>query len=908
MPKTLYLIDGHAQIYRCYYAPFRDLSTPSGEPTKATYVFCQMLFGLCRQRKPDYLAMVIDIGTEPVFRTELLPTYKANRQPPPDDFHPQKERILSILEALHVPIIGVPRFEADDVMATIVSRLANEDVEIFLVSRDKDLEQLLSGRVRMYDPHKNEVIGPAELVAQKGLRPEQVVEVLALMGDTTDNIPGVPGIGPKTAAKLVAKYGSAESVAQHADELSPKMSENIRAFAPNLPAAKELVTLRSDAPVDFSLPACRFTGLHRSILQPMFEELGFSRLLQQLEDGEPLLRGLEQETAHTPTLPRTTHGRGRYELIDRADKLADFAARLATQPAFAFDTETTGLHPVAAELVGISFSWKAGEGYYLPVRAAVGDVLPLQAVTERIGPILADPSIKKCGQNLKYDLVVLKCAGVQVSGVDFDTMVASSLLDVGAASHGLDHLAEQVLGYKTIRLSDLIGKGRDQLTLDQLDTRRVCEYAGEDADVAWRLKQAFEPKLTAAGLEELFRRTEMPLVEVLAEMEYNGVALDTDVLARMSNALAERLRQLARDIHRHAGHEFNVDSTKQLAEVLFDELKLRVVRKTKTGRSTDAETLAALAHESGHPVPKLMLEYRELSKLKNTYVDALPDTICEKTSKVHASFHQTATATGRLSSSDPNLQNIPIRTETGREIRKAFVPAGKDNVLLTADYSQIELRVLAHFCQDQALLSAFHKDRDIHTFVASQVFDVPIESVSREQRGRAKAVNFGIIYGQTPFGLSRQTGMSVTEARRFIDKYFSRYPGIRRFIDECIDIARRRGFVETILGRRRQIEKIHARNRQRAALAERLAVNTVIQGSAADLIKRAMIAIHHRVKREQRPTRTLIQVHDELVFELPRSAVEAEAEMIRREMSSAIPLDVPIRVDIAWGRNWLEGK
>jgi len=908
MPESLYLIDGHAQIYRCYYAPFRELSAPSGEPTKATYVFCQMLLSLYRQRRPDYLAMVIDTAEIPLFRADLLATYKANRPPPPEDLAPQKERILQILEAIGVPVLSAPGYEADDVIATIVHQLADEDLEIFLVSRDKDLEQLLSDRVRLYDAHKDEVIGPAELKAQKGLAPEQVVDALALMGDVTDNVPGVPGIGPKTAAKLINKYGSAEAVVEHADELSPKLARNVRAFAPNLALAKELVRLRDDAPVSLRLEDARFRGLPVEVLRPIFEELGFFRLLEQLQADESSTDASGQAGGAQAAVAKPAADAGRYELVDRPDKLADLADQLARQPAFALDTETTGLNPVAADLVGIAFSWRAGQGYYVPVRAAVGDVIPLQQVRERLGPILADPRIKKCGQNLKYDLVVLRCAGMEVNGVDFDTLVASALLDAGRESHRLDRLAAEVLGYKTTPLSDLIGKGRGQVTLDQLDTKRVCQYAAEDADIAWRLKEVFAPRLKDAGLDELFCRTEMPLVEVLAEMEYNGVALDTAVLAQMSNALADRLSQLSRRIYEYVGHEFNIDSTKQLSEVLFDELKLRVVKKTKTGRSTDAETLAVLAWETNHPVPRLVLEYRELSKLKSTYVDALPEAICEKTGRVHASFHQTGTSTGRLSSSDPNLQNIPIRTDTGRQIRRAFVPGRKDHVLLTADYSQIELRVLAHFCRDEALLNAFYEDKDIHAFVASQVFDVPIDAVTREQRARAKAVNFGIIYGQTPYGLSRQTGMSVTEARQFIARYFRRYPGIQRFVDECIDQVKRCGFVQTILGRRRRIEGIHSRNRQRAALAARLAVNTVVQGSAADLIKQAMVNIHRRIKQERRPSRMLIQVHDELVFELPREAVEAEAEMIRHEMTSAIPLNVPIRVDLAWGPNWLEAK
>ncbi len=957
MSQRFFIIDGFSQIFRCYYAPFRVLNAPSGEPTRATFVFTQMLLQLIREHHPDYLAMVMDSGHETVFRRAIDPAYKANREPPPEDLVPQIERIGQIVAAQKIPVLAVEGFEADDIIATICRRLADQDIDIVVVSRDKDLDQLLSDRVRLFDPGKGEFIGPAELQAAKGYPPCKAIEVQTLSGDPTDNVPGVRGVGPKKAAALIAKYGTAAGVLAHANELSPAMRANVLAFADSLERTRQLVTLRQDVPLDFDLQRCRWHAVDWSAWKPIFEELGFQRLLEQaMAAPSPEVRlprippaapesdppdaksgaappAGESEIAppagrpepgpaaslfdmsppgglfdQSPGAPAVVSPPGRtYVLVDDAEKFRAFLADLRRQEVFALDTETTSLQAVDARLCGLSFSWRANTGYYLPVRG-VGRCLPLEDTLEALRPVLADPSIRKIGQNIKYDMVVLASHGAPVRGVWFDTMIASFVLDSSRPSHGMDALARELLGITPIPISDLIGRGRDQVSFDAVDTARACTYAAEDADVTWQLAEVLGRQLDGSGLERLFAETEMPLVEVLADMECEGVRLDPQVLARMSRDLQERLDALTREIHAAAGRPFNIDSPRQLATVLFDELRLPAGRRTKTGLSTDAETLAALAWETQHPVPRLVLEYREVSKLKGTYVDTLPKMISPRTGRIHASFHQTGAVTGRLSSSDPNLQNIPIRTELGRRIREAFVPRDADHVLLTADYSQIELRVLAHFCGDEALRAAFASDRDIHQFVASQVFGVPPDQVTREQRSRAKAVNFGIIYGQTAYGLSRGTGMSVGEAQAFIDMYFMRYPGIRMFIDRTVAEARRRGLVETILGRRRAIPEINSRNSSARAQAERLAVNTVIQGSAADLIKRAMIGIHRRIRAEGRPSRMIIQVHDELVFDVPRAVVEAEAAFIRQEMCTALPLDVPIKVDINWGSNWLEGK
>ncbi len=930
MPPTVYLIDGHAQIYRAYYAPFRDLSSPAGEPTRATYVFCQMLLNLIRDRRPDYLAMVLDADERKLFRRKIYPEYKAHREPPPEDLAPQERRIVSILERAGVPILRVEGYEADDIIATLVGRLAGEKLDVFVVSRDKDLEQLLSARVSLYDPMKDEVITPQRLEETKGWRPEQAIEAQILTGDTTDNVPGVPGIGPKTAAKLLAKYGSAQGVVAHADELTPKQRENVLAFAPRMDLTRELVTLRDDVPFDFDISQAvceRFTWAR---VRPIFEELGFRRLQEQIPagkaadaaaSGSPAAAPPKQPcgTGVPPVEPAASrppaaaaHLRepdgGDYQLVNTPETFSRLVDELARQPEFALDTETTGVNPIDCELVGLCFAWEVGRGCYVPVRSVYGNTLAIDQVHEKLGPILADTSKRKIGQNLKYDLNVLRNADLPVAGPLFDTMIAAFVLDPTASSYGLDKLVPRLLGHQMIPITSLIGKGKQQLRMDQVPVEHVAEYAAEDADYTWRLKELFEPQLQPAGLDKLFYETEMPLVTVLTDMESHGISLDVDFLADMGAHMAERVAAIADQVHQLVGTPFNLDSPKQLAGILFDQFGFRVVKKTKTSRSTDAETLDVLRRETQHPVFPLLLEYREIQKLRGTYVDALPNDRSPRTGRVHTSYHQTGTVTGRLSSSEPNLQNIPIRTETGQQIRRAFVPRGPDEVLIVADYSQIELRVLAHFCQDEALIRAFSEDQDIHAFVAAQINGVELEDVTKEMRGRAKAVNFGIVYGQTAFGLAQSTGLSRTEAQQFIDAYFKRYPRIREFIERCLADAKRDGLVRTILGRKRPIENLNSRNANVRAQAERFAVNTVIQGSAADLIKIAMIQLHQRISAEELPLRMLLQVHDELVCEAPRHAAKEMAAAIRDVMAGAMSLRVPLKVDVASGENWLEAK
>ena len=915
MSQRFFILDGHAQIYRAFFAPFRDLTSPTGEPTRATHVFCQMLFNLIREQKPDYLAMAMDISDETVFRRDIDADYKANREPAPEALHQQADRIVEIVTALGIPIYRVPGFEADDVLATICHTLADSEVEVFLVSKDKDLEQLITDRTRLFDMSSGTETDGESLFEKKGYTPEQAIEIQSLSGDTTDNIPGVPGIGTKTAAKLVNKYGSALAVIEHADELTPKMKQNVQAFAEQLPITRQLVTLRRDVPLSFTLEDCRLNPIRIDDALPIFDELGFGRLkttlLNLASPGVDVPDG--SVSAGTPAPQdappiEADAGPHKYDCIDTPAKLRRLAKALGKQRIFAFDTETTGLNPVRSELVGLSFCYKAGEACYVPVRAAMGPALPVDEVVEQLKDVFENPKIHKIGQNLKYDMVVVRQVGIRVAGVHFDTMIASALLDPLRSSHGLDALSRTLLGHRMIPITDLIGKGKNQITIDQVDSSVVSEYACEDADYTWRLYEHFQPQIDGGDFATLFSETEMPLVEVLATMEHNGIALDSPLLNKLSATIATRMVELTDEVHKAAGYAFNIDSTKQLAVVLFDEQELPVIRKTKTGRSTDADTLHALVEQTDNKIPTLVLEYRELAKLKNTYTDTLPKMVCERTGRIHAGFHQTGAVTGRLSSSDPNLQNIPIRTATGKRIREAFVAGDADRVLLTADYSQVELRLLAHFCQDKTLMAAFKEGQDIHRAVAAKINGVELAEVTSEQRSAAKAVNFGIIYGQTAFGLARGLGIGVGEAKAFIDTYFSQYSGIRQFIDQCIDDAKRTGYAQTILGRRRPVEGLTSRNRNVVSAAERVAVNTVVQGSAADLIKRAMVDIHRELDNGAHDAQMLLQVHDELVFEVPRAQLEPISAMVRDKMENALPLTVPVVVDVAWGSTWAEGK
>ena len=906
MSETLYILDGHSQIFRAYYAPFRDLTSPTGEPTRATYVFCSMLLKFLADRKPTHLAMAIDGPKEQLLRRQRYPDYKITRKPTPEDFHPQAERIIQIVRAMGICVLEAEGYEADDILATAAQRFAGEDRNVVLVSRDKDLDQLVGAHVVLYDPMKDETLDAAAIEEKKGYPPAKAIEVQTLTGDTTDNIPGIRGVGPKTAAKLIARYGSADAVLAHADDLTPKLKENVLAGAETLAISRELVTLDRDVPIEMDLDAMRFDGIDGEAVRPLLAELGLNRLIERLAQFGAGGEAKTDVAAAAAESGQTIAADFDYRCIDTPEALDALLAELAGVKRLAVDTETTSVQAMRAELVGISLACKPGQAVYVPVAGPLGaTTLPVELVREKLAPLLADETVLKVGHNIKYDLTVLARAGLPVAGELFDTMVAAHVLDSTRMTYKLDALAAELLDHHCIPIEDLIGRGRKQTTMDTVPVDVVTAYAAEDADVTLRLADVLEDHLDAESMRDLFERLEMPLVPVLAAMEREGILVDPQALNRMAVALSKQADALREKIIDLARHPFNVDSPKQLAVVLFEELHLPVLKKTKTGPSTDSTVLEQLAVR--HELPGCVLDYRKLTKLLGTYLKALGAYIHPTTGRVHTSFHQAGTATGRLSSSDPNLQNIPIRTEQGREIRSAFV-APPGCVLLSADYSQVELRVLAHLCGDEKLAEAFRAGQDIHRAVAAEVFGVSPEAVTGEQRARAKTVNFGIIYGQTAFGLSISLRIPRKEAAEFISHYRNRFPKIDEFLGRCIRSAKQQGYVETIFGRRRRIPEIEARNPQRRAAAERLAINSVVQGSAADLIKQAMVNIARRIDAEDRPGRMLLQIHDELLFELPADAVETEREMIVAEMEGAIRLDVPLRVDVAVGNNWMEAK
>lgn len=912
MAKTLYIIDGHAHIYAAYYAPMRQhLTSPSGEPTKASYIFTTAILSLIKSRIPDMLVVAMD-SKAPSFRSEIYADYKAHRPEMPDDMPIQIDRIEEILDAMNIPLLRVDGFEADDVIGTVARKASAKGIETYICSKDKDMLQLLDDNIKVYDLKSGESTGVDSMLTEMKITPDQFLEVLALQGDTSDNVPGVPDVGPKTALGWIQKYGSIKNLYGHADEIKGKRGESLRNSRDVVVLSKRLVTINCKAPVKIDYKQFTLKDPDENKLSKIFSELGFSRLLKQLGlevKGEvaPALDGKKETLLKSDEVSSAKTVKHDYRLIDTKEKFEKFLVELKKHKLFAFDTETTAIDPMRAELVGTSFCWRQHEAYYLPVKGALGSkYLELSIVRDRLGSIMADEKIKKIGQNIKFDMLVMKNVGMPVKGIYFDTMIASYCLEP-QRSHSMDNMALDFLNYECIPISALIGKGKNQLTFDMVAMAAACEYAAEDADVTFQLYVYLKKRLEKQPLlQKLFEDVEMPLVSVLTAMEYNGVSLDTGLLRKMAGELAEMLKELTDEIYAQAGCVFNIDSPKQLSEILFDHLGLEPIRIGKTGRSTDAGVLEQLADQ--HEIAEQVLQYRMIGKLQNTYVDKLGSLINPKTGRIHASFNQTITATGRLSSSNPNLQNIPIRTELGRKIRSAFVPEQKKCCILSADYSQIELRLLAHFSKDKALSSAFAEDRDIHRFVASQIYGVPIEEVDDEMRSRCKAVNFGIIYGQGAFGLSRSIGISQADAKKFIDDYFARYSSIRKFMDDIITAAKTNGYAETILHRRRKISDLKSKNFNKRSQAQRLVINTVIQGSAADLIKVAMISIQRKIDAENLPVKMILQIHDELVFELPVRKVEEYQRWIEKEMTGAIELDVPLKVDIKWGSSWLTDK
>lgn len=881
--KRLYLIDGSSYIFRAYYA-IRHLTNSSGMSTNAVFGFTNMLLKIVRDEQPDLLAVIFD-SKEPSFRKQLYPDYKANRAETPPDLIPQFPYIRRVVEGFNVPSLDLAGYEADDIIATVAKNYATDGYDVVVVTGDKDLMQIVSEHICLLDTMKNQRYGPDE-VAERFGSPEQVIEVQGLAGDSSDNVPGVPGIGEKTARQLIAEYGNIENLLANTEKIKqPKRRENLEQFADQARLSKQLVTLVDDLEVTLSPVDCQISEPDRDKLTTLFTELEFHKLLQEFSEA----KGADP---------------GTYETILEIKQLEELAKSLEAADTFCFDTETTGLDPLQADLVGLSFSIKPETGCYIPLThhyLGAPSQLDCDQVLSTLKPLLESDKVGKIAQNAKYDLLVLRRAGITMAGLTFDPMVASYLARPAAKSHGMDAMANDLLGYRTISYEEVCGKGKNQICFSEVDVERATVYAAEDADITLRLAGELGPLLESSGQQELFRDIELPLVEVLADMEWQGVRLDTELLDSLSKSMASQIGQLETDIHELAGGPFNIASPKQLGEVLFERLKLPRSKKTKTGWSTDVEVLKKLAEE--YDIAARLLDYRSLSKLKSTYSDALPKLVHPATGRIHTSFNQTVTVTGRLSSSNPNLQNIPIRTEEGRRIRKAFIP-DEGNVLLSADYSQVELRLLAHLADEPTLKQSFAADEDIHRRTASEVFEVFPEMVTDEQRRQAKAINFGVIYGMSAFGLDRQLGIGRARAKEYIDRYFERYGNIRQYMDRCIELARENKFATTLLGRRCAIPEIDSKNGAIRGNAERNAINYPVQGSAADLIKIAMVKIHQRLQREKLASRMVLQVHDELVFDVPEDELKVMTELVRSEMEGAIQLSVPLRVDIGHGVNW----
>ncbi len=887
--ETVFVIDANSLIFQVFHA-IPEMTSPAGEPVNAVFGFTRDLLWLIEKKRPTYLFCAFDMAG-PTFRHERYHEYKATRSEMPDDLAPQFAAIHRVVDAMRIPLLCLDAYEADDVLATVARQTEELGGDCFVVTADKDCRQLITDHVKIYNVRKDQIYDAAALKADWGIRPDQVVDFQSLVGDSVDNIPGVPRIGPKTARELLEKYDTLDNLYYHVNEVTGAKKTYLIEGRDKAYMSRELVRLETEVPVPVDWTHGRVGGFDIDGLLKLCAEFGFHRIADQV-------RALDVVAA-----PEAWEAD--YRNVDTPEKFAAFMEELSQQKVFSFDTETTALCATRADIVGYSFAWKPGVAWYVPVRGPAGEAkLDPTTTLEALRPILENPAIGKIGQNLKYDMLALRKAGVTMRGLKFDTMLASYLLEAGERNHKLDELASRYLKHKNIPISNLIGTGKNQKCMDEVPIAKVAEYAAEDADVPLRLWPILDAKLREANLDPLFEKLEIPLVEVLAEMEHHGIKVDVERLNTLSKTYGERLATIEGEIYALAGREFNIASPKQLQQVLFVEQGLPMLAKTKTGASTDVDVLEELARS--HPLPAKIIEFRQYSKLKGTYVDALPLMINPATGRVHTSFHQAVAATGRLSSNDPNLQNIPIRTETRREIRSAFLAGEEGWLLLAADYSQIELRVLAHYSQDETMLKAFADDEDIHTLVASQVYGVTLDAVTKDQRRAAKAVNFGIIYGQSPFGLAKALDIDKTEAAQFIDAYFERYPGVDNFFSKILEDARERGYVTTVLGRRRSIRGIRPQAPRQRNLSERTAINTVIQGSAADLIKQAMIGIHARLRRENFRARMLLQIHDELMFEAPAEEVDALGRLVVEEMTSVLSLEVPLKVDVKTGRNWAE--
>lgn len=891
----LILVDGSGYLFRAYHA-LPKLANSQGEATGALVGVLAMLRKLLDTHRPEYVAVVFDTPGK-TFRDDLYPAYKANRPPMPDDLREQIQPLQEIVRAMGLPLLAIPGVEADDVIGTLATRAAAAGIRTLVSTGDKDMAQLVGDRVTLVNTMTDTWLDRDGVIAKFGVPPERIVDYLSLMGDAVDNVPGVPQCGPKTAAKWIRDFGDLDGVIAAADRIPGKIGDNLRAALPQLALARELTRIRCD----LDLPAAP------TDLRPAPPDLDTLRGWYRRIESHRLLAALDAAVATSNDPPAAPAPPAVYDLVLSEAAFETWVARLESAPLVAFDTETTDLDYMRAELVGLSFAVEPGRAAYVPlahVYPGAPDQLARERVLARLKPLLEDPQRPKVGQNLKYDMSVLARYGIAMQGIAHDTMLESYVLDSTATRHDMDSLAKKYLDYDTVHFEDIAGKGAKQLTFDQIPLESAGHYAAEDADVTLRLHRTLWPRLEGTGrLAELYREIEVPLVPVLSRMERTGVRIDPEMLAQQSQYLATRIQALEQEAYAVAGRPFNLGSPKQIGEIFFKELKLPAIAKTPGGAPSTAESVLEQLAEDGHALPRLILEHRGLSKLRSTYTDKLRQRINPQTGRVHTSYHQAVAATGRLSSSEPNLQNIPVRTEEGRRIRRAFVPEPGYRIL-AADYSQIELRIMAHLSQDERLLAAFASGQDIHRATAAEVMGLTPDTVTAEQRRAAKAVNFGLIYGMSAFGLARQLGIERGAAQEYVDRYFARYPGVRAFMERIRAQARADRYVETLFGRRLYLADIGHSNQARRAGAERTAINAPMQGTAADIVKRAMLAVDGWIESERPPVRMIMQVHDELVFEVAEGAVESAGAAIRTRMEQAAALAVPLAVDIGVGDNW----
>ncbi len=912
-PKKIVLIDGHALIHRAYHA-LPPLATKKGEVVNAVYGFTMILLKVLKELAPDYVAVAMDLPGK-TFRHEKFPEYKATRKKADEDLIVQFGRVRDVIETLNIPIYEKEGYEADDVIGSVATKLKKGNNEIYIVTGDLDELQLVDENVKVYTMRRgftDTVIYDPEAMHEKyGLTPEEFIEYKALRGDPSDNIPGVMGIGDKTAKDLIEKYNNLENIYKNLSELKPAIAQKLEAGKENAFMSRSLSRIVTDLPIDVNLAHCVTHEFDRVRVSELFRELEFKSLLSKLPTAPSPQGSLFDEVVKKPK-SREHFTAKNYKVISTESNLRELIDNLKKEKLFAVDTETDSLNEIEARLVGISISYKEGEAFYIPIAHTSGNQLPLETVKKLLGPVLSNENILKVGQNIKYDYVVLKNAGMEVFPIAFDTMIGAYLINPNARAQRLDELAFTELGIEMMPISELIGKGREQITFDKVEIEKAALYAAEDADMTLRLYHHINDDLVSQGFGELMSKIEVPLIPILAEMEINGIKVDEDLLNSLSIEIGERISVLEKEIYELATEEFNISSPSQLQKILFEKLLLQEKINKKElkklpsgGYSTGADELEKL--RDTHEIINKIFEFRELSKLKNTYLDALPKLINKRTGRIHTSFNQAVVATGRLSSSNPNLQNIPIRGETGREIRKAFIADGGYSIL-SADYSQIEMRIIAHIASDEEMIKVFEENKDIHTATAAKVYGIKEVEVTRDMRRNAKAVNFGIVYGISPHGLRRQTGMSYEDAQDFINKYFEIHPSVKKYMDESVRVARMRGYSETLFGRRRYLPELSSSNFVLRGSAERMAINMPVQGTAADLIKLAMIEIYKELPQISSKTKMLLQVHDELVFEIPDDDLKKVSDFVRDKMENVLKLDVPILVEVGIGKNWGDTK